>query len=354
MTRRERTATLALVLTLVTASISACTPGDAEGDGAGTDVAVHVAAVEARDMHRYVTAYGYAGPAPMREGESAAGAVLTPLTSGVVAQVLGVEGARVEKGTVLARLDTRIADVTVQRAEKDLAFAERVAARQRQLLSTEGTSERGLQEAEQRLSEATTALAATRASRAYLDVVAPLTGTLTGFAARVGQAVDATTVLGQVVDLGRLVVTADVPATEARTLAPGARADVGREGATVRGTVSTIAKEVDPQTGTTRVTVMLASGSDLAPGEFTDLRIAAESHRAVLVVPEEAIVSRTGEGSWIMVVTGDSASRLPVTVGIHEGGFAEVTAPDLKAGTSVVTVEAYSLPERTRVHLVRR
>lgn len=55
-----------------------------------------------------------------------------------------------------------------------------------------------------------------------------------------------------------------------------------------------------------------------------------------------------------MVVAGDSAGRTPVTVGIRESGLAEVSAPGLTPGMTVVTVEAYSLPSRTKVHMARR
>ncbi len=350
-----RAGALALTSACMLTVATACARGGGEDDSAvETDVAVHTATIGRRDVHRYVTAYGYVEPAPARDGRSAAGAVLTPLSPGVVTRILTVEGGRVTKGEVLIQLDTRLADVAVRRSEQDVAFAERVVERQRQLLPSDGTSQRALQEAEQRLTDARSALATARTARAYLEIAAPISGTVTGLSARVGQSVDASTVLGRVVDLGRLVVAADVPVVEARGLASGGRAVVGSDSTGARGVVAIIGKDVDPQTGTTRVTVSLAPGSGLTPGQFTDLRILAETHAGVLVVPEEAVVSRSGEGSWIMVVDGDSASRKPVTVGIREGGMAEVSAAGLQSGQSVVTVEAYSLPEHTKVHLARR
>lgn len=346
---------------LVLAYVGIVSVADACARGGGgdettvvTDVAVHTGVVVARDMHRFVTAYGYVEPAPARDGRAAAGALLTPLAPGVVTEILTVEGARVSKGAVLIRLDTRLADVAVQRAEQELAFAKGVAERQRLLLPSEGTSQRLLQEAEQRLNDARSSLASARTSRSYLEVAAPISGTVTGLSARVGQAIDATTVLGRVVDLGRIVVTADVPVNEAQGLAIGGHVELGSDSAGARGVVSIIGKDVDPQTGTARVTISLAAGSGLAPGQFTDLRILAASHPGVLVVPDEAVVSSSAQGSWILVVSHDAATRMPVTVGIREGGMTEVSAPGLASGMSVVTVEAYSLPERTNVHVAGR
>ncbi len=341
------------VVAVLLVPLSCGTSGGEEEASVATNVAVHTAPVVTRDMHRFITAYGYVEPEPARNGRSPAGAVLAPLGTGIVTEIRTVEGAHVSRGDVLLRLDTRMADVAVQKGEREVAFAERVVERQRQLLPSEATSPRALQEAEQRLSDARSALAAARTARSYLNVVAPITGTVTGLSVRVGQAVDASSVLGRVVDLGRMVVVADVPVVEAGGFGVGARVVLGSDSSGRRGVVSIIGKNVDPQTGTVRVTASLAAGSGLAPGQFTDLQILAASHRSVLVVPNEAVVSRSGEGSWIMVVAGDSASRTPVIVGIREGGLAEVSAPGLAPGMSVATVEAYSLPARTKVHLAR-
>jgi membrane fusion protein (multidrug efflux system) len=53
-----------------------------------------------------------------------------------------------------------------------------------------------------------------------------------------------------------------------------------------------------------------------------------------------------------MVVEGDSAVRHPVTVGLRDGGMVEVSGEGLREGMRIVTVEAYSLPEQTRIHIV--
>jgi hypothetical protein len=56
--------------------------------------------------------------------------------------------------------------------------------------------------------------------------------------------------------------------------------------------------------------------------------------------------------SVIALVKGDQAVQTPVQTGLREDGLVEVTAADLKAGDTVVTVGAYGLPEKTRIRLV--
>jgi hypothetical protein len=43
-----------------------------------------------------------------------------------------------------------------------------------------------------------------------------------------------------------------------------------------------------------------------------------------------------------------------VRVGLHDGGLVEVTGEGLTEGTTIVTDDAYSLPEVTRIRIVGR
>jgi membrane fusion protein, multidrug efflux system len=319
-----------------------------------TDVAVHVAPLERATVRRYVTAYGYVQPEPAHDGRPTAGAELSPFASGVLAEIDAVEGRRVAAGTVLFRLDSRMAKVAVERAQQEVDFADQAFQRQQALLPGDGTSQRVFQEAKQRLDDARSNLATARTQLAYLEITAPVSGTIGQVRARVGQAVDANTVLATIVDLSRLVVAADVPAGEIEGLSVGNPVLIGADSAAPRGQLIILGKDVDPSTGTARVYVSVPSNARLAPGQFTDLRIVAAEHRDVLVVPDVALVTQAGTGSWVMVVRGDSATRTMVTVGIRDGGRVEIAGPGLEPGTSIVTDEAYSLPEETKIHLVER
>lgn len=314
-----------------------------------TDVAVHTTPIIQATLRRYVTAYGYVDPEPVHTGTPSAAGLVSPQISGVVATIEVVEGQRVARGAILLRLDSRMAEVTVQKAERDVAFAETLVKRQRQLLPADGTSPRAVQEAEQRLGQAQSELAAAQTARAYLDVTAPVTGTVVGLTAGVGQAVDPGTVLAKIIDLDRLVVTADLPYQEVAGLAVGQRVLLGAD-STARGILTSLSREIDRQTGTRRVQASLPAAAGFAPGQFTDIRITAEERPHVLVVPEAGVVTQAAGGSWIVVVEGTKATRRLVTVGIREAGLVEISGDGLRPGMAVVTIEAYSLPERTKIH----
>jgi membrane fusion protein (multidrug efflux system) len=319
-----------------------------------TDVAVHVGTVGRATLHRYVTAYGYVEPEPAGGGNPPGGAVLSPIVGGVLAEVNCVEGSRVRKGSVLFRLDSRMAEVEVQKAQQNVDFAERAFERQKELIATNGTSQRAYQEAQQQLEAARSDLSAAETALAYLGITAPLTGTVVRLNATVGQFVDPSSVLAEVVDLDRLVVAAGVPAAEAAGLTVGLPVFLGPDSTSPRGRLLIVGRDIDPRTGTYRVQASIPSGAEFTPGQFTDIRIVAEEHSQVLVVPEVSVVTRPDEGSWIMVVQGDSAFRRPVSVGLKDAGLVEVTGEGVQEGTTVVTEDAYSLPEVTKIRIVGR
>lgn len=317
-----------------------------------TDVAVHVDTIARATLHRYVTAYGYVRPAPGRGPHPAGGTIITPVVAGVLREIDCVEGGSVKAGTVLFRLDSRLAQVALTKAQQELEFAQKAFDRQAQLLSADGTSQRAYEEAQQRLQAARTGVASARAELAYHNISAPMSGTVTRVNVAVGQSVDPGTELAEVVDMKRLVVAAQVPSREAAGLEVGQAVLIGPDSMPVEGTLIVLSSGLDPATGTYPVQASLPAGAGFTPGEFTSIRIVAEEHPDVLVVPEVSLATRAGEGSWIMVVEGDRAVRRPVVVGLRDRGLVEVSGEGLTTGMRIVTDDAYSLPEETKIHIV--
>jgi membrane fusion protein, multidrug efflux system len=338
-----------LIVTLIVRPGLGSGPEEAE---VATDVAVHIGTVTKATLHRYVTAYGYVEPAPATAARPAGGAMISTFVGGVLTSIECVEGSRVTRGDVLFRLDSRMATVAVRKAQQEVDFAEKTYERQQALISSDGTSQRALLEARQRLDDARSNLASAETELAYLNIAAPITGTVTRIDARVGQFVDANAVLAEVVDLGRLVVTAAVPVREAGGLRVGQPVFIGSDSSALHGTLTVVGRDVDTSTGTYRVQASIPSSAGFTPGQFMDIRIVTEEHPDVLAVPEVSLVTRTGEGSWIVVVDGEQAVRRPVMPGLREGGMVEVSGDGLTEGMTIVTTDAYSLPAETRIHIV--
>ncbi len=349
--RRQAAGLLAIVVVAMLLFAWLRRGGDAESE-VTPNVAVHVDTIHTATLRRTVTAYGTVEPSPAVDGKPAAGAMITPFVDGVVSKVEAVEGRRVAKGTALVRLDDRMARAALERARSAADAAEKAFQRQQVLVESNGTSQKAFLEAKAARDAAQAALTEAQTGLAFVNLTAPLAGTVLHLDAEVGQHVDATTQLAQVVDLDRLVVTAGVPSREIGGVAVGQRVLLGVGDSVPEGTVKILGKDVDPATGTYRVQVSVPPGAGFMPGQFTEIHIVAGEHPNVLVVPEQSVITRPGQGTWIVVVEGDRAIHRPVTVGFRDRGLAEVSGEGVEVGVRVVTDEAYGLPTDTQIRVV--
>ncbi|MGD1008878.1 MAG: efflux RND transporter periplasmic adaptor subunit [Candidatus Aminicenantales bacterium] len=323
----------------------------AEEEGVVTDVAVHVGKIVRATLHRYVTAYGTVEPEPPGDGKPAAGAFVSAPVSGILTEIRCTEGRPVERGAVLFRLDTRLAEVAAAKARKDVESAARTYERQKKLLAADGTSQKAFQEAELQLNTARSELAAAETELSLLVIKAPLAGTVVRINARLGQSVETNAVLAEVIALGRLVVIAQVPSREAGLLKAGQTVDLGT-GSAADGKLTVVGRDIDPKTDTVLVRASIPPGAGFQPGQFLSIRIVSEERRDVLAVPEESIVAGPDGSSVLIMVEGGKAVPKPVKAGLHDGGLAEVEGEGLKEGQVIVTADAYNITKETKVHII--
>jgi membrane fusion protein (multidrug efflux system) len=325
-----------------------------------TEVAVKVGKITRATLRAYVTGFGTVEPEPATPGQPPASAKIGSPVAGLLAESRAVEGQRVTKGTVLFQLDSRVADVQVQKARQAADFAERALDRQKKLLEVDATSQRLFQEADAQAQAARNEVANAQAQRALLTIHAPIDGTVTRVLAKPGDSIDVTTVLAETVDLDRLVVSAKIRSTDIAVVRRGQHvaASPGRPEApedttaagTVGATVSYIGSAVDPATDTVIVRASLPRQSILRPGQFVTVRILYDEHRDRLAVPIDSVVTdANGGGAFIAVVNDSTATKHPVKVGFRDNGLIEIDGADLREGTPIVASGAYGLPEKTRI-----
>jgi membrane fusion protein, multidrug efflux system len=297
-------------------------------ENVSTVVSVQVSTLKRVTLHYYVSGYGVIEAAPATANAPAAGAKLAAPTAGVVAKIAAVAGQRVNKGDVLVELNSAVAT---------FAYAKAEVGRQKKLFAEQNTSLKDLQDAETQL--------------ASLEVVAPLSGTVTRVNVQPGQAVDANTVVAEVVDLNRLAVSTKIPSADAGELKTGEGVQVFSQ-PPVAARLSFVSPAVDANDGTVLAWAALPPSSGLRPGEFVQLKIVTSVHTNCLAAPEAGVVTDENGKSVISLVKGDEAIQTPVQTGFRENGWVEIKGAGLKAGDSVVTVGAYGLPEKTKIQVV--
>jgi membrane fusion protein (multidrug efflux system) len=326
-----------------------------------TEVSVHVGKITRATLHGYVVAYGTVQLAAASSDAPAGRVNITAPSAGPISEVLCVEGQTVSEGDTLFRLDGRIAEAAVKQAEQAVELADKDFARQKELMQSQGTSEKLLQEAEYRLTTAKEELTKTRTELSLLAVKAPISGKIVRVPARPGETVNMSDTLAELIDPNRLIVEFWVPSGQISPLKPGQKLEIqtGGKVAEPNGQTSGVPAEltfvdpiVDPQSDTVLARASVPAGTGLRPGQFVKVRVIYLEKSNCLVVPEESLVTTPDGQTVIAVVEDDKALQRVVQTGLRENGLVEVQAEGIHEGMQIVTVGAYGLPSETNIRIV--
>lgn len=265
------------------------------------------------------------------------------------------DGAEVEAGDLLARLDD-----TAERAALAAARA-RLAERRRTLDRSESlVRDRVLSESEVDLlaSEVETAVAEVTALEAQIEdhqIRAPFAGRVGLRMVSVGALIQPGDVITTLDDIDTIKVDFTVPETELARLQAGVPL-VARTSAfpdrMFEGEVAAVATQVNPQTRAIMAQAQIDNTDHaLRPGMLIELELLARQ-RESLAVPESALVPR-GERQFVFRIVEDVVERVEVTVGTRRPGLAEITS-GLAPGDLVVTDGTLKLAPGSKVRVADR
>jgi RND family efflux transporter MFP subunit len=253
-------------------------------------------------------------------------------------------GDVVRKGQVLAvfdadpvNADLAQARAALQEAEANAAGALADAGRARALQSSGAMS---AQQVTQYITAERTAAARVAAARAtlsqqqlrlkYTQVVAPDSGIVSARTATVGAVAGVGTELFRMIRQGRLEWRAEVTSAELPRMKPGLKAQVRTaSGASITGTLRTVAPTVDPSNRVALVYVdlppSLSSDAPLKAGMFAGGQFELGESSA-LTVPQQAIAVRDGFAYVFRLNPDSRVSQVKVTTGRRLGERVEVVA----------------------------
>ncbi|MGB8010383.1 MAG: efflux RND transporter periplasmic adaptor subunit [Terriglobales bacterium] len=284
-------------------------------------------------------------------------------------------GSKVEKGELLAAIDTPEVDQELSQAKASreqikaaLALAKISADRWENLRKTDSVSQ---QEADQQTSGYQQALANLAAADAnvrrleelesFKNVYAPFSGVLTRRNVDPGALINsgAQAVGKELFDIARvdpLRVYVSVPQAYAPNMKPGMKASVTLQefpGQKFLGTIARTADAIDPATRTlnTEVDVPNKDGK-LLPGSFGQVHFATGTSVPRITIPVNAMLFRA-EGAQVAVVDKDSTVHLrPISIGRDFGATLEVLG-GLDVSDQIVINPSDSLEDGQKVHVAK-
>ncbi|UCC40574.1 MAG: efflux RND transporter periplasmic adaptor subunit [Candidatus Aminicenantes bacterium] len=122
-------------------------------------------------------------------------------------------------------------------------------------------------------------------------------------------------------------------------------------GKTFKGKVKAISPIVDPDDRTCKVIIDVANPEEeVKPGMHAEVEIAAEIHQNRLLIPQEAVLVRSGR-KLVFVVENGLAKWRYVEVGLENEDFAEVL-DGIKEGEPVIIEGHFTLAHDARVRIV--
>lgn len=265
---------------------------------------------------------------------------IVPKLSGRVLQVLAEEGDTVEKGALLAKLETTELEWQLQQQQASLLTAQAnfekatVDVRRTKELYEQGAT--SLQHYEGTQTQLKIAVAQVRQLRAAIEQVkaqlahgqvrSPIQGTVLVRHTETGSMAGPGTPMFTVAEAGNLRVTVQVPEQELASLHVGAPAEITSTafpGKAFAARVGKINPSVNPQTRLIKVQLDLAP-SELRIGMFVQASIMTEAREGT-VIPAAALQSDE-KGSYVFVNRQKQARYLAVQPGVRMGDRIEVVS----------------------------
>ncbi len=222
---------------------------------------------------------------------------LTSNVSGTIETLPVNKGSRVNEGTLIATLSDEGRSTSLEEARS------RVRAATSERNAAEKLRKQGLQsQANLEQAQATLATAQTALSRITLDIQntqikAPFNGVLNQLHVELGQRIDNGTVIGELVDDSRFIVTGMVAQQSIAKIKPGQTVTAKLiTGETLNGTVTYISASADQATRSFAIEATLENPENtIAAGVSASLVIPTESLKAFFVSPSSLALGENGE-----------------------------------------------------------
>ncbi len=306
----------------------------------GRPVVVTAARVERGNAAEIVYATGAVEPVRWSK--------VTPLIKGRIVERCRCEGKEVRAGEVLARLDDKEAQATLNELKAREGFARREVERQSELIARNVTTAQAHERALSEMRSIQALIAAQTERLENYKLVAPMDGVVLREDGEVGEIVDSLNVLYRIGLPKPLQVVAEVNEEDIPRVRNGMKVLLRTEAFSAQpllGTVSEVTPAGDPVAKTYRVKVALPDDTPLRVGMSVEANIVTREKADVLLVPPVAVV-----GGEVFVVDGARAYRRKVEVGLRGTRATEIVS-GLKEGEIVLAPVPPGLADGARVNV---
>lgn len=270
---------------------------------------------------------------------------LHPEASGRLTYLFVPEGKRIQKGTLIAKINNADLQAQVDKSKIALDLAMKTEQRDKQLLAVNGINQSDYDAA---LNVVNGFKADIEYNQALLDktiLKAPFDGYIGLRQVSVGAYVSPTTLIATLLQLDRIKIDFVVPEDYSSVLKVGATVEVEMDetGKTRKAQIIAIEPQVNLATRNMTVRAILEN-NDANPGSFVKVLVKSGLNKKAIMIPTNALIPDDKNNQVVLVKNGQ-ANFVNVTTGIRLSNNVEVTAGIKEGDTVVVTGVLFARPK---------
>ncbi|WP_324645955.1 efflux RND transporter periplasmic adaptor subunit [Acinetobacter sp. MD2] len=304
---------------------------------------------------------------------------VTSLISGHLQHIYFKEGQYVQKGQLLAEVDTRSYAATLQQYQGQLAEnqaqlnnAKLILARYQRLYAQDSIAKQDLDtqtattaQYQGAIQSAMGQIAAAKLNIQYGKITAPISGYIGIKNVDVGNLVssDASSAIATITQTKPIAVVFSVPQSRldevVQPIRNGQKLVVqafDQQGKTelAEGEVSVISNEIDSATGSIKLKAIFNNADNtLFPNQFVNVKLQTGNLNNAIVVPNAA-VQASNNGQYVFVIDNNAtAHKVMVTTGTQTEDGQTVITSGVKVGQKVVTTGVDALGNGAKVNVVQ-
>jgi RND family efflux transporter MFP subunit len=246
-------------------------------------------------------------------------------TGGRILDIPAIQGMRMSKGQVLAKIDSESMQRSIEELENNLSLARTVFEKQERLWNQKIGTEIQYLEAKSRKEGLEKSLASLKTQLGKSTIKAPFNGTVETVRVRVGELVQPGSQMFQFVGESDLFIEADISESYIGVLAKGDSVEITFPSIkkTITTKVSATGSIINPNNRTFKVEVFLPSLPEVKPNMISILKIQDYKNKESVIVPSHLILADT-KGDYLFAVENGVAKKKYVKRGYTSGDQTEI------------------------------
>lgn len=258
--------------------------------------------------------------------------------AGKITNIFFKEGAYVNKGDLLIKINDADLQAQLRKAESKVKLIEDREARQRQLVQNQMISQEDYESTLNDLEAAKAEYDLIKAEIDKTEIKAPFSGVVGLRQVSEGSFVTTTTVMARLQNLSNLKVDFAIPQKYASLVKKGDEIifKLSAGDSKYKARVYAIEPKIDPSTRTLKLRAICETNyKDLFPGAFVNVEVKLKENENAILIPTVAIVPEL-KGQSVYLYKGGTVAPQSVELGLREEKRVQIVS-GLEEGDTVVT-----------------